>query len=459
MRVSYLVPFSVALPLACWSQTGAASDLGPAAPLRGAVRVEGVSVYSSYYTSGSPSGFEAPISNAFLPGPSASSGAAVTIGGSTEGEKGSLFWNYSPSYFNLYYGNNQFQNNGSINHRASLNWSRKLGGSNKWTLNASANGLMANLEQLYFSAGVLESVASMPTNFDDLASAMLAGKFNDAQLASLLTGAPVQASPQQSYLYGRRVMSAAASLGLSWTPTGRTSFSLVATGTRSQSADGIGTAGGQTTQSTSAVPQTTEAGLALSWSYSVTPRTQIGLVASSRRTFSQLEEGYASSGALSFGRTMSRRWFMEMRAGAGELTYSRQVIATPKTFQHIYGGSLGWKTSSQTLLASYDRSLGDVYGLGSNTTESATGTWTWRPMGSSWSASVNGGFQEFSNTTLINTRAWQASGGVARGVGTHVFVSIRYVYMQLPANLAKAGVRRTQNGLTTALTWSPARYQ
>ena len=151
------------------------------------MHLTGVSVYSGYYSSGGAGGaggFEMAVQNPFLTGPSAMAGVAATFGGSKSAEKSTFTWSYSPSYFNSFYGNNQFSNNGSLNHRMSVHWTRKLG--SKWTLSGSLNGYLANLEQLYFNPGVLSSVASLPTTFDDLAAGMLAGQFTDAQLASLL---------------------------------------------------------------------------------------------------------------------------------------------------------------------------------------------------------------------------------------------------------------------------------
>ena len=451
-RVAWVV---LAAPAAIWGQTTAASFLNPLSP-EGGIHLTGVSVYSGYFSSGGVGGFEMAVQNPFLTGPSAMIGVAASFGGSKSTEKSTFTWGYSPSYFNSFYGNNQFSNNGSMNHSGSLSWSRKFG--SKWSLSVSLNGLLANLQQLYFNPSVLSSVASMPTTFDDLAAAMLARKYTDVQLASLLTGAPLQASVQQGYLYGDRMLGAGASVGLSWAPSERTSISATVTGSRYQHLNG-------NTDSTSGsaadyfVPQMTTAGIGISWSYSLSPRTQISASANSTRTFSSLQRGYTSNANVGFGRTMSRRWFMQLTAGAGRFNYSEQTYKAPSSVQYLYAASLGFKTNTQTFLASYSRSLGDAYGLGSGSTSSAIGTWNWRIPGRTWTMMASGGFQQLDNPIFQNTRSWQAGAGFARSLGPHFGISAQYVYFERPLSLNTAGVENSQNGVTVALNWSPLRYQ
>ena len=457
MKAAGAIWVVMAAPAAIWGQTTAASFFNPLSP-EGGIHLTGVSVYSGYYSSGGVGGFEMAVQNPFLTGPSAMTGVAATFGGSKSTEKSTFTWSYSPSYFNLFYGNNQFSNNGSINHSGSISWSRKFG--SKWSLNVSLNGLLANLQQLYFNPSVLSGVAALPTTFDDLAAGMLTGKFSDAQLASLLTGAPLQASPQQGYLYGNRLFNVGANVALSWAPTGRTSFSVAATGSRAESANGAGTVGGTSTgPAGSFLPAMTSATLALSWSYSLSPRTHVGVGISSSRTFSALEPGYASNGNVSIGRTMSSRWFLQAQAGVGKLNYSRQTYAAPSALQYLYGGSIGFKTQTHTFLASYNRSLGDGYGLGSGSTSAATGAWNWRHPGSSWSLTAGGGYQELNNLTFSNTRSWMANAGIAKALSPHFSLSAQYMYFQFPADIRAVGLESSEDGVSVALSWSPSQYR
>src|SRR5215471_15716158 len=81
--------------------SGQQDDTTSRAVPRTAFEVKSASVSSGYYTSGTPIGFEIPQSQ-FL-GPTAMVSAGVLVGGQRSGEKSSLTWNYSPSYFSTVY--------------------------------------------------------------------------------------------------------------------------------------------------------------------------------------------------------------------------------------------------------------------------------------------------------------------------------------------------------------------
>jgi hypothetical protein len=182
--------------------------------------------------------------------------------------------------------------------------------------------------------------------------------------------------------------------------------------------------------------------------------------ASVSRTFSRLEDGYASTAGLSIGRTMSEHWFVQGRVGVGKMTYSRQAVATSANVQYTAGGGIGYKVRTHTLLASFDRSLADAYGLGSTSTDSATAGWTWKVPGSSWSLSANYGYQRLNGGVLRGNESWRATGGIARALNQHTFVSLQYAYFTAPANLAAlAGVTGAENAVTVSLSWSPSPYR
>ena len=94
--------------------------------------------------------------------------------------------------------------------------------------------MLSNLQQLLFSPTVASSVASVPSTFDDLAAAMVAGKYTNNQLAAILTGSPLPTSPEQAYIYGQRIFTATLGTNVAWSPTTRTSFHVAVSGTRAQ---------------------------------------------------------------------------------------------------------------------------------------------------------------------------------------------------------------------------------
>lgn len=448
---------ALALAPAIWGQTSAASFFNPLSP-EGGIHLTGVSVYSGYYSSGGGGGgFQTAVQNPFLTGPSAVAGIAATFGGSKATEKSTFTWSYSPSYFNAFYGNDQISNNGSVSQMASLNWVRKFG--TKWSFATSISAAMVNLQQLYFNPTTLSSIATTATTFQDLAAGILTGKSTDPQLAALLTGAPLPTSPQQGYLYGDRMLTVSSNIALSWAVSGRTSVAVTVAGNRAQALSSGALGGTSAAPADFVAPQMTAATASVSWSYSLSPRTRISAQASSSRTFSRLEQGYTTNTSVSIGRTMSQRWFVQATAGAGKLLYSRQTYTAPGGVQYLYGASIGFKTQTQTFLVSYNKSLGDAYGLGSGSTSAATGAWSWRRPGSTWSVSAGGGYQELNNHTFSNTRGWVANAGVAKKLSPHFFLSAQYMYFRLPQNINAVALESSENGVSVGMTWSPSPYR
>ena len=105
-------------------------------------------------------------------------------------------------------------------------------------------------------------------------------------------------------------------------------------------------------------------------------------------TKSSQEWQWLQGGVISIGRTMSQHWLLQGRAGVGITKYLRLTVAAPRNVQYTAGGSIAYKVSAHTLIASFDRELADSYGLGSASTDAAMGGWAWKVRGSSWSLSA-----------------------------------------------------------------------
>ena len=87
----------------------------------------------------------------------------------------------------------------------------------------------------------------------------------------------------------------------------------------------------------------------------MTPRTNIGIEVGTNRTFSRLQDGYASNANFSIGYRISEHWLVNGGAGGGLNTYTRETFAAPQKPQYSAQGSIGYKLRSHTLLASYNR--------------------------------------------------------------------------------------------------------
>jgi hypothetical protein len=452
MKKAKLLMLACCYPLAAWTQTGDASFFNPLSSTRGGLHLYRVNLYAGYFSGGSPFGLDAlpPTGiNRNSNDPMAMTGGALSLGWSRSNDRSNVSVIYSPSYI-AYPKHSELD---AASHSFALNWNRRVG--QKWSFNTSITGLVSNLQQSYFAPNALGLAASLPATFEGLAGAMLAGKFTDVQLASALTGAPLRGLPEQTYLFGRRTLSASVLTSASYTPSGRTSFHLSALATRTQRLN----SDQQNTSAQVLIPQTTAGGVTFGWGYEWTSRTHIGIDAGTNRIFSRLQDGYSSTANFSIGRTMSPHWFVQGRAGAGRLTYLRRTISAPSNVQYTAGGSIGYKMLAHTLIASYDRSIGDSYGLGAGSTSSSNAGWAWKRPGSMWSASANFGYQQLNGPALLATaESWRASGGIARALNSHLFMSVQYAYFTFPSNLA-AMAMGADSGVTMTLSWTPSQYR
>jgi hypothetical protein len=357
---------------------------------------------------------------------------------------------YTPSFF----ASPEYTNVNLLNSAFSMNWNRKVG--QKWSVNVGMTAVVTSLPQTYFAANVLGLAASLPTTFDDLVGALVSGTFTDTQLASALTGASGRSLPEQTYVYGQRLGSASARASLRYAATGRSSFHAAVSAIRTQRLN----SGQADSGASSIIRQTTASTASFGWGYALSRRTHFGLDASVSRTFSRLQDGYSGTAGLSIGRTMSEHWFVQGRVGAGKMTYIRQAVATPANLQYAAGGSIGYKVRTHTLLASFDRSIADTYGLGSNSTDSAMAGWAWRAPGSLWSLSANYGYQRLNGGVLRGDESWRATAGIARVLNQHTFVSVQYSYFTSPVSLARLiAVQGPESAVMVSLSWSPSQYR
>jgi len=429
-----------------------AGFFNPMSASQNGIHLYDVSVFGGYFTGGTPSGIPTAGANSlYMSGPFTIANVSASFGWTQNHDRSSFAVRYSPSYIAY---PDQIDLN-AMGHSFSLNWNRKLG--QKWAASASATGLIASQEQMYFAPNALGSAASLPTTFEDLAAAVLTGKFTDAQLAASLTGASARLLPEQTYLYGQRIASASVTSSLSYAPSGRTSFHISASMNRVQ---GLSSGNAGSAASNSLIPQTTTGNASFGWGYSVSPRTNIGIEVGTVRTFSRLQDGYASNASVSIGHRITEHWLVQGRVGGGLITYTRRAFAAPATPQYTAGGAIGYKLRSHTMLASYDRSIGDAYGLGAGTTSAATAGWAWKSPGSKWSLHADYGYQRTDGSHLLNTESWRATGGLARSLTNHMFLSVQYSYFTYPPIQGSvAGLLGAESGVSMGLTWSPSQYR
>lgn len=421
-----------------WGQEVSAST---AAPPRG-LAVYGLSGYAVYYSSSFPEG-SLPTVGTTLPS-DVGAGGSVQLGWTRVGEKSRVVFMYTPSYT----GRVRLSAWNALNHSLNLNAARKFG---RWDFGFSLASDLSNLAEFLFSPTVFSSVAAVSVSFDDLASAMLAGKYTNAQLASILTGAPIVESPARNLFYGERMFTTALRATLSYAPSPRVSIAFSANGTRDQHLSD--TAAG-VTQDAYLIPRTTSAGAGVSVSYSQSPRTQWGVSMGSNRISSSIQDAYSSSAALSLGRTMGRRWFLQLSGGLGVIKPLRSTFLLNTSPQPVMNASLGVHIHSHTIIGSYGRSVSDSYGLGANNTNSASGTWKWHKPGRGWWMDSTLSWQQLSGSAFANISGWRVENRYGRALGSHTALIAQYVYLRYSQQLASIPAL-TQNAVRVSLVWNP----
>jgi len=412
--------------------------------LRHGLQIEAVSAYFDYYSAGLPN------SGSFQPSAKLQSdgaaGASVQIGWIRSGERSSYSFSYTASLV----GRIRYSEWNAWNHALSLTASRKL--APLWTLGFSLGGDVSSREQSLFSPTVLSNVVSAPASFDDLASALLASKFANPQLASAFTAAPLLESPLRNVIYGQRTFTAAAQASLSYSHSPRLSVVFQAGGGRNQ---GIGENQPGNGGNAFLNPSTTSGSAGVSISYSLSPRMQLGGNVVTTRVWS-LQDAYTTSSLGTLGWSVARRWVVQFHGGVGVTNPVQQTfLPSPVTPRPVGGGSLGFKTLTQTFLGGFDRTVSDSYGLGASTTSSASFSWRWRRPGLSWWLESSAAWQQLHGKGLGDTSGYRATAGIGRSVSAHLVLFAQYGYLNSSGQLERLLYSQDQSALRVSLTWSP----
>jgi hypothetical protein len=283
---------------------------------------------------------------------------------------------------------------------------------------------------------------------------VLAGKYNNDQLASLLTGAPLIESPARTLLFGDRVFMSSAAASLRYAYSQRLSVSFTSGASLSQHLNDQGQQNAP--QYLYLIPRAIEANAGTMISYSLTPRTQVGVSASSNRAFSQFQDGYATSASAFVGRTMGRHWFLQAHAGGGFVTSIRTKypggIGTSPTF----GGTLGYKTYAHSFLVASERTVGQGYGLGAANMITINAAWHWQRPGRSWGLASNYMREQFSNGPFGSLNGWRSSFGVTERIGEHMILETAYSYGAYSnVSTTLPAYNSAQHAIRVSVMWTP----
>jgi hypothetical protein len=444
--VALLLSIGVPARLAAQSQSPLLSGFNPLGDSRSGFQLYDVTGFAGWESVVNPqAGFYLPNGTGLQGDEMVGGGASV--GWSRRDEKNSLSLTYTASYA----GYVQYSSLSALNQFLTLSLNRRL--SPKWSLGLAGSSGISTYDQMQFSPTQFASVVGAPATFADLTSAVLAGNYNNSQLASILTGAPVIESPARTLFFGNRVFVSSVSASLSYAHSRRLSLSFVATGSLSQHMND----GNQQSapQYLYLIPRAIESRATVGISYSLTPRTQLGVNVSTNRGFSQIQDGYATNGAVTLGRTLGRRWFAQVHGGGGFVTTLRSQYARNPGTTPVFGGSLGYKTFAHSLLTQFDRTLSQSYGLGASQTTTMNAAWQWWRPGRSWGLSSNYVRTEFRGGGFGDANGWRAAFGIDRQIGSHIVIEAGYNYASYANNSTLSPYNSAQHAVRLTMMWMP----
>ena len=403
--------------------------------------ITSISGHAVYYSTGLPEGSLQPTAT---PLPSdLGLGGSARLEWKSIGEKSRIMFSYTPSYT----GRLRFAAWNALNHSASFNAARRFG---RWDFGFSAGADLSNLSEFLFTPTVFASVAAVPVSFNELASAVLTGTYTNAQLASLLTGAPVVESPARNLFFGDRMFTSGAQASLAYAPQPRLSIKFTASASRSQH---MSNSASGAAQSAYLIPRTSSAGANFDVSYARSARTQVGVSVGSSRVDSTIFDAYSTTAMASLGRKMGTRWFLQLAGGVGVINPVRSTLVVTTAPQPAGNASLGFHTQSHKFLGAYSRTVSDSYGIGANSTSAVSGTWRWARPGRSWWIESSGGWQQLAGSAYANTSGWRLQTSLGRAVGDRISLVTQYVYLHYSEQMATIPPL-SQSAVRVSVVWN-----
>ena len=352
------------------------------------------------------------------------SGGSVSIGFQRHKRFSNVEFTYQPTYYSLA----RHSEWSALNHSLNLHAGKKL--AERWNANFSLAGSSSNLNGFMFTPPVLAHVAGAPGTFTALTDAVLAGRYNNDQIASIMTGAPLLESPARTMIYGTRVLNGSFSGSLSYTPTARLAVHLGVTGSHSQ---GLHDTQDVDIWSRAIVQRNTTGSANASITYLLTPRSDFGLDATGGRSISPLVDAYNTTIMASMGRRIGTRWFLKGAGGVAVVTPLRQQAyrsyRIPDGPQPVGHGSFGYRTWRQTFMATVDRNA-DLYGTAAGYTLAVGGAWTWHHPASAWQYTASLRQQRMRGGVVQELDGWLGTVGIQRALNRHSAMQLSYTYLQ-----------------------------
>jgi hypothetical protein len=200
------------------------------------------------------------------------------------------------------------------------------------------------------------------------------------------------------------------------------------------------------------------ASVAMSATYLLSPRTQVGVSGNVSHTELGPQTIKADSFSGSINRKMSQRWFVQASLGLGSETYGRE-----RHLNNRYSLGLGYKTFSHTAFVVFDRGFDDPYDLANAALEHArtlTGSWHYARPGSSWWTTTSASQLIAIYRGVPGTDTWSISQAVGRRLNRNYSVVLQCAAGRVGAKRYIQDGRQYQleeTGVRVSFIWSPVR--
>jgi hypothetical protein len=388
------------------------------------------SIYSTYYSVGIPPSLIAS-------GLASSAGADAAFAGSTafayvkQTERTTMSLLYTPSYSRRV----RYSDWSAFNNSLDLNFSRSI--TPRLDLLFTGAGAVRNREDFQFNpvSGTPPAGTPAPPRLD-----------GEADPAT------------QSLLFGSRILTANARLGVNYAITPRLSFTSGVGSNRSQYLRASRDENLQ--QTTAVIPQVTSVMADMGVDYSLSPQTSIGARISSNRQQSRIQDVLISNARFEVQHALTRRWSVGGYGGMGQFrTLTQSLGSGPSNgrLQYIGGGNATFQTLSHTISGSFDRRISDLYGLGSSSSSSINGLWNWARPNSRFWTSVGFGRTQLNSIGLPVT-TWRGSGMIGRRISNDVAITATYSYMAYANTLIQQSGMFEQNSVRVGVTWTGVHF-
>jgi hypothetical protein len=404
----------------------------------------GVAGYIGYTSTAVPFGSVLPTPGLNL-GPNYLAGVVASAGWQHAGPRTIAHINYTLSYN----ASLRYSSWNMLNNYLSMGVVHEI--TPRLSVSSSAIAMTIRWDQFFFEPTLLSEVAGAGATYDELVSAIVAGKYTNSQLASLLTGAPVLDSPAATLLYGTRFFTSSARAGATYDISPRLHIHGGLWGARTQHLHS------EEPQDAGPflVPATTTANVTAGLTYDLSPVTTIGLEGGASRSFSHFEDAYITTGVVTVSRALGGHWIVTGRAGTGTYIPVRQTFQFKGGPHYVASGSLMYKGTSQTLTVSYAHTISDTSGLGAASADAASGIWLLHRPGWRWSAFAGVTYQTLSDSALSNLNAWVAKAGIERTLSERTMAQVGTFYGRTSGLVGSTLGHGQLEGVNLMISWSP----